>query len=87
MRALRPYHLLALLPALGLLGGLGFANRVRPLVLGLPFLLFWIVAWVVATSALMALLLALDTRRERAGPAAAAAAMPNDDDGDVAARP
>ena len=28
---------------------LPFVNRVRPMILGLPFLLFWIVLWVVAT--------------------------------------
>jgi len=65
MSRLRPYHLLALLPPLALLAGIPFANRVRPYVLGLPFLLFWIVACVLATSAVMALLGALDRARER----------------------
>jgi hypothetical protein len=51
-------------PALGLLGGVPFANRVQPHVLGLPFFLFWIVAWVLTTSAIMALILSLDTARE-----------------------
>ena len=59
---LRPYHVLALLPALGLLGGVTFANRVEPYVLGLPFLLFWVVLWVVATSGIMALITTLDSR-------------------------
>jgi len=59
-RARRRYHWLAALPALGMLGGVPFANRVEPYVLGLPFLLFWIVAWVVATSAIMGAVLALD---------------------------
>ena len=57
----RRYHLLALLPAVGMLGGLPFANRVHPLILGLPFLMAYLVAWVVATAALMALVLRLDT--------------------------
>ena len=61
-RGFRAYHLLAAVPALCLLGGVPFANRVEPLVLGLPFLLFWIVAWVVATSAIMALIWVLDRR-------------------------
>jgi hypothetical protein len=60
VRALRRYHLLALLPAVGLLGGVPLLNRVEPYVLGLPFLLFWIVAWVVATSGIMALIWWLD---------------------------
>jgi uncharacterized protein DUF3311 len=59
----RPYHLLALLPTLGLLGGMWFANRAEPFVLGLPFFLFWIVASVVATSAIMWVVWTLDRRQ------------------------
>jgi hypothetical protein len=40
--------------------GIPFANRTEPYVLGLPFLLFWILAWVVSTSALMGVVYALD---------------------------
>ena len=57
------YHALALLPTIGMLGGLPFANRVYPLVLGLPFLMAWLVGWVVATSAIMAIILRLDKAR------------------------
>ena len=60
------YRWLALLPAIGLLGGVPFANRVHPYVLGLPFLLFWIVAWVVATSALLGVVYLLDRARDEA---------------------
>jgi hypothetical protein len=63
-RRRRAYHLLALLPAIGMLGGLPFANRVRPMVMGLPFLFAWLAAWVIATSAIMGLLLLLDERPE-----------------------
>jgi hypothetical protein len=56
----RRYHLLALLPALGMLGGLPFANRVHPLILGLPFLMAWLVGWVIATAGIMAWILRLD---------------------------
>lgn len=59
------YHLLALLPALGMLGGLPFANRVDPLVCGLPFLMAWLVGWVVITSGLMLLVLRPDRARDR----------------------
>lgn len=62
----RGYRWLALLPAAGMLGGLPFANRVEPYVAGLPFLLFWIVAWVLGTSAIMGLIYLLDRRRDRA---------------------
>jgi len=61
---LRGYHLLGFLPAIGMLGGLVFANRVRPMVLGLPFLFFWIATWVVATSLIMWVLLRLDRANE-----------------------
>jgi hypothetical protein len=56
----RRYHLLALLPAVGMLGGLPFANRVYPLILGLPFLFAWLVGWVIATSLIMGYILRLD---------------------------
>lgn len=48
-----------------MLGGILFANRVRPLVLGIPFLFFWIAAWVVATSLVMWVILRLDRAYER----------------------
>ena len=57
---MRRYRWLAAIPTLGMLGGVPFANRVRPYVLGLPFLLAWIVAWVVITSLIMALIYTLD---------------------------
>jgi hypothetical protein len=53
-------YLLAALPFLGLLGGMVCANRVEPLVLGLPFVLFWILMWVVLTSVVMGVVYVLD---------------------------
>ena len=44
---MRLVYLLAALPFVGILVGILFANRVEPFVLGLPFILFWIVMWVV----------------------------------------
>ena len=64
MTRLRPHHALALLPALGILVGVPFANGVHASVLGLPFLLFWILACVVLTAAVMALVGTLDRRSE-----------------------
>jgi hypothetical protein len=64
-QAWRPYHALALLPTVGMLGGLHFANRVHPLVLGLPFLFAWLVGWVIGTAAIMGCILTLDRARER----------------------
>ncbi len=57
---MRPLYLLAVLPFLGLLGGIPFVNRVTPFVLGLPFILFWIVVWVVLTSVIMWIIYSLD---------------------------
>ena len=54
---------LALLPALALTVGIPFANRLEPRVLGLPFLLAWIVAWILLTPPIMATVHWLDHRR------------------------
>ncbi len=51
---------LALLPFIGMLGGVFFVNQVTPLVLGMPLLLAWIVLWVLLTSVIMALIYATD---------------------------
>lgn len=51
---------LASLPFFGILGGASFANRAEPFVFGLPFLMAWIVLWVIATSGLMAVVYTLD---------------------------
>ena len=61
----RRHHLLGAVPALGMLGGIVVANRVHPLVLGLPFLFAWIAGWVVATSFIMWCILRLDRAHER----------------------
>ena len=61
---MRRYRWLAAIPTLGMLGGIPFANRVHPYVLGLPFLLAWIVVWVVITSLVMALIYLLDSRHD-----------------------
>jgi hypothetical protein len=53
-------HLLALIPFIGLLGGIPFANKVTPYVFGMPFILFYIVLWVVLTSGVMAIVYKLD---------------------------
>ena len=57
---LKLIYVLAFIPFLGVLGGIFFANRVEPYVIGLPFILFWIVAWVVLTSVLMTVIYMLD---------------------------
>ena len=46
---------LVALPFLGILIGTAFVNQVEPLVFGMPFVLAWIVGWVVVGAAVMAL--------------------------------
>ncbi|MEO7359744.1 MAG: DUF3311 domain-containing protein [Gemmatimonadaceae bacterium] len=54
------HHLLAVVPLLALLSAPYVANRLEPRILGMPFLLGWIVVWVLITSGVMALILQLD---------------------------
>ncbi len=61
----------ALIPALALVAGLPVVNRIEPVVLGLPFLLFWILGWVLLTPVFLAVAYVL--ARAAAGRAAAGA--------------
>lgn len=54
--------LLALVPVLALTLGIPFANRLEPRILGLPFLLAWIVGWIFLTPVFMAVVHRLDRR-------------------------
>jgi uncharacterized protein DUF3311 len=55
----------ALLPCLAILVGPFFLNRVTPFVFGMPLLLAWLVAWIVLTPAIMAVVFWFDpTNRE-----------------------
>ncbi len=63
---------LAFTPALALVAGLPFVNRLEPVLLGLPFLLAWILGWVLATPLFLAAAYALargDSGEGRAGAA------------------
>ncbi|BBW97800.1 DUF3311 domain-containing protein [Geobacillus sp. FSL W8-0032] len=51
---------LMVLPFVGMLGGIPFVNKVEPYVFGMPLLLFWLVAWVIATSVIMAIVYRFD---------------------------
>ncbi|RNB87654.1 DUF3311 domain-containing protein [Brevibacillus fluminis] len=59
---MRYMGILAFLPFIGVLVGTPFANRVSPYVLGMPFILFWIVMWVVLTSFIMAIIFKFDPK-------------------------
>ena len=69
MRRVPPYRWLASLPGVLILLGVPFANRVHVRVLGLPFLLAWIVGCVLLTSVIMAVVHRLDDRHGGAPPA------------------
>ena len=56
---------LVALPFLGILIGTAFVNQVEPLVFGMPFVLAWIVGWVVVGAAAMAIVYALDPAQLR----------------------
>lgn len=51
---------LTALPFLGLLVAIPFVNRLEPYVLGLPFLAFWCLLWVVLTSVIMTIVYRID---------------------------
>ena len=59
-KVFRRHHLLALVPLFALLFAPYFANRIEPRILGMPFLLGWIVIWVLLTSVVMGVILLLD---------------------------
>ena len=60
----RLYRWLALLPPLGMLGGVPFVNRARPLILGLPPLMAWVILWILLTPVVLGAIYALDRTRE-----------------------
>ena len=53
----------ALVPVLALTAAIPFANRLEPRILGLPFLLAWIVGWILLTPVCMAVVHRLGQRR------------------------
>lgn len=53
-------RLLALLPFVAILLGPFFVNRVTPYILGMPFLLAWLVAWILLTTVIMAVIFRFD---------------------------
>ena len=62
--------LLAALPFIGILIGVEWANRTTPLILGLPPLLALVVFWILASSAVMAVIYWLDRAKRRNGSSA-----------------
>ena len=56
--------LLGCVPFAALVGALPWVNRVEPMILGLPFLLFWIFAWVALTPVVLFAAYLIDRRPE-----------------------
>ncbi|AWS52046.1 MULTISPECIES: DUF3311 domain-containing protein [Providencia] len=59
------YHYLVIFPILALTVGIYYANQVEPFVMGLPFLMFWIVSWVIVTALVMLLINVLDNKNTK----------------------
>ncbi|MGD0782023.1 MAG: DUF3311 domain-containing protein [Candidatus Aminicenantales bacterium] len=54
-------------PFLTLVLALPFVNRLRPLIFGMPFILFWILFWILITPALLFAAYRWESRRRRSG--------------------
>lgn len=57
---MRSIRWLAVIPFLALIVGPFFVNRAMPVIFGLPFLLARVVAWILLTSLIMAVIYAAD---------------------------
>ncbi len=65
---MRSIRWLAIIPFLALIVGPFLVNRVEPRVFGLPLLLAWIVAWILLTSLIMAVIYAMDPANREGEP-------------------
>jgi hypothetical protein len=54
------FRIMAALPFIGILLGIPFVNQVEPLVLGMPFVLAWIVIWIVLSAVIMGIIYRFD---------------------------
>jgi len=59
---------LAVLPFVGILAGTPFFDRTTPSIFGFPVILVWLVSWVVATSAIMAIVYFSDPANRDSSP-------------------
>ncbi len=55
--------ILTLFPFLWIAGMIPFVNRVKPIVFGLPFLAFWLVAGIPVTFICLSILYKIDSKR------------------------
>jgi membrane protein CcdC involved in cytochrome C biogenesis len=54
--------ILGAIPFITMVFALPLVNRIEPIILGLPFLLFWLLAWVVLTPFILALAYKLEKK-------------------------
>jgi hypothetical protein len=54
--------ILGAIPFVTMVFALPLVNRIEPIILGLPFLLFWLLAWVVLTPVILALAYRLEKK-------------------------
>ena len=54
--------ILGAIPFITMVFALPLVNRIEPIILGLPFLLFWLLAWVVLTPVILALAYKLEKK-------------------------
>jgi hypothetical protein len=60
------FRFMAALPFIGILLGVPFVNQVEPLILGMPFVLGWIVIWIVLSAIIMGIIYRLDPSNQTA---------------------
>lgn len=58
--------LLTLIPFVWTIGMIPFVNRVKPFVMGLPFLAFWLVAGIIVAFLCLSALYAIDSKNNKA---------------------
>lgn len=58
-----PALLVGLIPFTGICFSVSFWDRIHPLVLGLPFNLFWLIFWILCTPLLMWVAYRIEARR------------------------
>lgn len=58
-------YMLTFLPFIGILGFLPVVNKVEPYVLGMPFVMFWMLLWTILSSVIVAIMYRLDPRNQQ----------------------
>ncbi|MGG1660057.1 DUF3311 domain-containing protein [Brevibacillus sp. NRS-1366] len=57
---MKPYYWLAIIPFFEIFIGVPWANRIEPYVLGMPFIMFWIIWCAISTSIIIGVIYRLD---------------------------